>query len=133
MTDLTLAPIAGTETVFGTDVSDLQDGITVADGAITGTLKYYDDASSALVTDWDAGNFLAIQFAADDWNDYTSVLVGLDPSESSGLVELINDPDKSGVFKITDKDTQVLKIVLSDGVSTVTQEFDLSGLTTQGA
>ena len=37
----------------------------------------------------------------------TSVKVGLDPSQSSGLVEIIDDPDKNGVFKITDKDTQV--------------------------
>ena len=133
MTNLTLEAMSGTDTVFGTTVSDLQSGITVADGAITGSLTYYNDATSALVTDWGAGNFMAIKFNADDWSNYTSVLVGLDPSESSGLVELINDPDKAGVFKITDKGEQVLKIVLSDGVSTVTQEFDLSGLTVAGA
>jgi len=39
------------------------------------------------------------------------------------------DSDCNGVFKITDKDTQVLKVVQSDGTHTLTQTFDLSGLT----
>ena len=119
--------------MFGTLVSALQSDVAEADGAITGSLTYYNDATSALVTDWGAGNFLALKFNADAWSDYTSVLVGLDPSEGSGLVEIINDPDKAGVFKITDKSEQVLTIVASDGVSLLTQTFDLSGLTTAGA
>lgn len=52
----------------------------------------------------------------------------MDPSESSGLIEIIDDPDKAGVFKVTDKDTQVFKIVATNGINTVTQEFDLSEL-----
>jgi len=63
----------------------------------------------------------------------TSVKVGLDPSQSSGLVEIINDPDKNGVFKITNKDTQVFKVVTTDGTQTNTQTFDLSGLTLETA
>ncbi len=123
----------GAADVFGTTVSDLQSDIAVSEaGKLTGLLKYYDDAESALVTDWGAGNFIALSFSAEDWSDYTSVLVGLDPSESSGLVEIINDPDKAGVFKISDKSEQVLKIVASDGVSSKTQTFDLSELTVQG-
>ena len=62
-------------------------------------------------------------------NDATSVMVGLDPSVSSGLVELIDDPDKNGVFKVTDKTTQVFKVVQSNGTLTRTQTYDLSGLT----
>lgn len=54
--------------------------------------------------------------------------VGLQPSQGSGLVEIINDPDKNGVFKITDKDTQKFVVVITDGTQTTTQEFDLSGL-----
>ncbi len=61
-------------------------------------------------------------------------MVGLEPSQGSGLVELINDPDKNGVFKITDKNTQKFKVVQkckdSSGNSyTNVQVFDLSGLT----
>ena len=75
--------------------------MTVTNNNITGTLKYL--SSGQLVTDWGAGNFLALAFS-DIGDDITSVKVGMDPSQSSGLVELINDPDKMGVFKVTNKD-----------------------------
>jgi hypothetical protein len=70
-----------------------------------------------------------LKFSTTDWSEFDSVKVGLDPSEGSGLVEIIDDPDKNGVFKITDKDTQTFKIVSYDGIETITQTFDLSGLT----
>jgi len=104
----------------------MQSGITVADGAITGSLSYL--SSGQLVTDWGPGNFLGLKFTNLD-SDATSVKVGLDPSAGSGLVEIIDDPDKMGVFKITDKDTQKMVVVQSDGVFKLRQEFDLSGLT----
>lgn len=93
-------------------------------------MKYLSEGQ--LVTDWGAGNFLALAFSDID-PKATSVKVGLDPSQGSGLVEIINDPDKMGVFKITDKDTQVFKVVSSDGTTTKTQSFDLSGLTVEGS
>lgn len=57
------------------------------------------------------------------------MLVGLDYSTGTGYQEIINDPDKDGVFKITDKDNQVLKVITSDGEHEKVQIFDLSGLT----
>lgn len=93
---------------------------------ITGTLKYL--SSGQLVTDWGAGNFLALKFS-DIPAAATSVKVGLEPSQGSGLVELINDPDKNGVFKITNKFVQKFKIVTTGGTETTEQLFDLSGLT----
>jgi len=59
----------------------------------------------------------------------TSVKVGMDPSEGSGLVELLGDPDMNCVAKVTDKDTQVFKVVTSDGHAELVQTFDLSDLT----
>ena len=97
-----------------------------ADNKITGTLKYVD--SGALATDWGAGNFMVLKFTNVD-SDATSVKVGMEPSMGSGLVELLGDPDMNGVFKVTDKNTQVFKVVQSDGVLTRTQTYDLSGLT----
>lgn len=119
--------------MFGTQVSDLQSNVSIANGAVSGTLKYYSDSSKPLVQDWGAGNFLSVKFTNID-SDATSVLVGLEPSAGSGLVELIDDPDKNGVFKITDKNTQKFKVIQStkgsDGSTyTNTQTFDLSGLT----
>lgn len=53
----------------------------------------------------------------------------MQPSQGSGLVEIINDPDKNGVFKVTDKNIQKFVIVQTDGKSTTTTIYDLSGLT----
>ena len=113
--------------MFGYHVSDLQNSDVAVNGSkITGTLKYVADGE--LADYWGAGNFLALKF--DDIDaDATSVMVGLDPSEGSGLVEIINDPDKNGAFKITNKNTQKFKVVQTVGDRTLTQTFDLSGLT----
>ena len=118
----------GDVTLFGTKVSDMQEDVVVGDDANTGTLKYLD--SGDLVTTWGAGNFMALNFVDNDFSKYSSVRVGMDPSQGSGLVEIINDPDKNGVFKVTNKDTQVFKIVSTDAETGEinTQTFDLSGL-----
>lgn len=100
--------------------------MAVADGKITGTLKYVD--SGTLATDWGPGNFMALKFTPAEGVD--TVLVGLDPSEGSGLVAL--DEDLNGVFKVTNKDTQDFVVVNKSGKHTYTQRFDLSELTCQG-
>lgn len=119
----------GETEMFETLVSDIQTGVVVNGNRITGTLKYLD--SGDIATYWGAGNFLALKFANPD-PKATSVKVGLDPSEGSGLVELLGDPDMNGVFKITNKATQKFKIVTTNGTKTTTQTFDLSGLTVEG-
>lgn len=103
----------------------MQDNISVADGEITGDLLYL--SSGQLVTDWGAGNFLALNFANID-SDAAYVEVGLVPSVSSGFQTL--DADHDGVFKITDKDEQVLVVrqFANDGLY-LEQTFGLSGLT----
>lgn len=121
---LAVTPAAATkESYWGTAVSAMQSNIAIANGAITGTLKFLD--SGALVTGWGEGNFIALKFTVP--SGVTSCKVGLSPSVSSGLVEL--DNDKDGVFKVTNKDTQKFVIVTTNGQYTLTQEFDLSGLT----
>lgn len=103
----------------------MQSDVVVSDDAITGTLKYLD--TGALVNRWGEGNFIALKFT-DIPDTATSVKVGLDPSYGDGLVEIIDDPDKNGAFKITDKDAQVFKVVTTDGTNTITKSYDLSGL-----
>lgn len=105
----------------------------MANKAITGTLHYLDDEDADLVKAWGAGNFLAVKFVADDWTKYTSVKVGLNPSVAGGLVEVLNDPDKDGAFKITDKDTQKFVVVATDGTTTTTETYDLKGLVCESA
>lgn len=126
LTNPTTSAVPGTSSLFNTDVSDIQDNVVVGESAITGTLKYLD--SGDIADYWGAGNFIALQFDDIDANA-TSVKVGLDPSQGSGLVEIIDDPDKNGVFKVTDKDVQKFKIVTSDGTHSKTKTYDLSGLT----
>lgn len=122
----TVTAESGDVSMFGTLVSDLQDGVAISGNAITGTLKYLD--SGALVDTWGAGNFIALKFSNLDPNA-TSVKVGLDPSQGSGLVEIITDPDRNGAFKVTNKDTQVFKVVSTDGTTTKTDTYSLAGLT----
>ena len=123
--EVTVEAVADETNFWGTLASEIQDDVAVANGKITGTLNYLDEGQ--LVNDWGEGYFLGLQFSNIDENA-TSVRVGLDPSEGSGLVEIINDPDLNGVFKITAKDTQKFKVVTSDGTNSNTQTFDLSEL-----
>ncbi len=126
MTGLTVSPEAAETEFWGHTTSSLQTGVSISNGAFTGTLHKV--TSGTLKRDWGAGWFLAVKFTNID-ADATSVLVGLEPSEGSGLVELINDPDKNGVFKITDKDKQKLVVMQRTSRFNLIQRYDLSGLT----
>lgn len=116
-----------TKEYWGTKVSDMQTSVAVANGAITGTLKKL--TTGQLVTDWGEGYFIALKFTKNN-NAATSIKVGLRPSVSSGLVEL--DADMDGVFKITDKDSQVFVVRCTDADGNAFESiYDLSGLTLQ--
>lgn len=125
--DTGVQPEKGTTDFWGTKASTMQTGLAVADGAITGTLKYLD--SGQLVTDWGAGNFMALKFI--DNNEADSIKVGLVPSVSGMPLQEL-DEDMNGVFKVTglvDGVQQIFKVVTTkDGVEK-TQIFDLTGLT----
>lgn len=132
MTDATVA--AGSKTsLWGTDIADIQESISVANGAVTGTLKYYSDPTKAIVRDWGPGYFLYVKFSNfSSGINFGDVQVGLKPSMGSGMQTL--DSDADALLKITDKDTQELKVVqaAADGKQRV-QYLDLSGLTLTGA
>ena len=74
------------------------------------------------------GYFLALKWS-DPAEGVTSLKVGLHPSEGAGLIECIDDTDRNGVFKITDKDQQKVEFIQSDGTHRNVQFLDLSGLT----
>ena len=124
-----VSPEDGAATVFGHTVSDLQTGVTVTGDKITGTLKYVN--SGTLASDWGPGNFLVLK-----WSDIdpsaTSLKVGLEPSMGAGMQEGIEDLDRNGVFKVTSKNTQKFKIVVSNAEHETVRTFDLSGLTVEG-
>lgn len=120
----------GNTTLFDVKASLMQDGLAVTEGRITGTLKYL-GTSNAITNRWGKGNFIPFKLTVDDWSKYSSVKVGLVPSEGTGLVEIKDDPDHNGTMKITNKDIQRIKVVAisADGRKQHTQWFDLRGLT----
>ena len=128
MTGVIVSAENGNVEMFGTKVSSMQSRVKLDGDAFTGTLKFLD--TGALVDTYGAGNFIALKFT-DIPETATSVKVGLEPSQGTGLVEIINDPDKNGAFKVTDKYAQNFKIVTTDGTHTKTQIFDLSRLNCQ--
>lgn len=119
---VSMIPESSSSVLFGTPVSDIQSNIEIKNNAVTGILKKL--TTGDLVNAWGEGNFIAIKFIADDWAKYDSVKVGMNPSYGNGLVEIINDDDKNGAFKVTNKDEQRFEINV-DGESIF---YDLTGL-----
>ena len=128
----TIEPESQGSSVFEVPVSDLQgSNVAVANGAVTGTVKWL-SGNNGITAKWGPGNFLCLK-----WSDIdpkaNSIKVGLEPSAGTGLVECFDDLDRNGIFKITNKNIQKFKIVISDGVNARVQTLDLSGLTLQTA
>lgn len=122
--NVSVASPSASKEYWGTKVSAMQTSVTIANGAITGTLHKL--TSGALVDTWGEGYFIALKFTKNN-EAITSIKVGLKPSRGSGLVEL--DEDMDGVFKVSDKDNQDFEILCSDGEVNFPIVLDLSGLT----
>ena len=91
------------------------------------------NGSNAITDVWGTGNFVAITFEASDWTKYTSVKVGLLPTEGSGFAELIGHlDDLDSVFKITDKGEQIFRVVATNGTNTIIKDYQLGELVTLG-
>lgn len=109
--------------------ADFQTSVAVADGKVTGTLKYIEDGLSPAGPLSGSGYFLALKWTNPDTTKVTSLRVGLEPSEGSGLIECIDDTDRNGVWKITNKNVQKFVLIQSDGNNINKQTLDLSQLT----
>ena len=119
-------PEKATNTLFDKTVSDYQTDVNVVDNLIVGNLKYL--SAGDVVDAWGAGNFVALKFVIIDPDiTFSDIKVGLNPSHGGGLVTL--DADLNGVFKITDKDAQVFKVVVTKDGVTKSKDYILSGLT----
>ena len=132
LTDLTVAADAADQTFPWTDKTpgDFQDDVSVVGGKITGTLTFMEGGLSPSGPLAGDGHFLALKF--DNFASgltYANVKVGLVPS-ASGMDLVTLDSDKDCVFKITDKNNQVLKVVQEDSAGHKNiQLFSLKGLT----
>lgn len=114
------------EALWEVPLSSIQSNIQVANNYITGTSKFL-SGSNAITNVWGEGNFIALKFS--DFAETDTVKVGIVPTQGSGMQEL--DEDKDALFKITDKSTQVIKVVTSNGVKSKTDLYYLGGLTCQ--
>lgn len=74
------------------------------------------------------GYFLALKWSDPD-ESVTSLKVGLTNSRGTGLVECLDDPDRNGVFKISNKREQRFVILQTAGDVKSRKEYDLSRLT----
>lgn len=101
----------------------MQDDVEVSGSSITGTL--IKQTSGAIVDYWGQGYFIGLKFTPD--SDATTTKVGLAPSAGSGMVAL--EPDNLAMFKLTDINSQRLKVVSLRTGEEKTWFFDLSGLT----
>lgn len=125
---ITMASATGS--LYTVPVTDLQSGVVVSGDKVTGTLKY--QGTSNPITDvWGNGYFVGLKFTANDWDDYTSVLVGLEPSAGSGLVEIKDDDTHDGVFKITNKNTQKFVVRATNSIETIEKKYSLANLVLQ--
>lgn len=123
--DVTVQPDKAGTTYPWTDKTpaDMQTKLVVADGAITGTLKYIEGGLSPAGPLSGSGNFMALRFV--DPNKADKVEVGLVPSAGTGFVEL--DEDMNAVCKV-ESTQQVLKVKTTVGTIEKIQSFDLTGL-----
>ena len=101
--------------------------MAVGTNAITGTLAFIEGGLSPAGYLSGDGHFLALKFSTADWADFDKVEVGLDPSQGSGLVDVLPDPDKNGVFKITST-SQKFIVKTTIGEDVVTKEYSLADL-----
>ena len=122
--DVVVSAVADDVEVLGKDAGDLQEDVAIANGAITGTLKYVTGYTgfSGDVSE-QSGNYLAIKVEA---------------NADSITVELINgtlghpvtlDSDGMIVIRISDTSTQSITVVATKGNVSETHNLSISGLT----
>lgn len=120
------ADIQASTDLFGKSAEDLQSGITITPTGVYGTLNYVTDYTgfSGDVSEQE-GNYLAIHFDTDEPVD--SITVELLGGSLGHPVKL--DSDGLIVIRITDKDTQKIRVVINkDGMQQV-KNLSLTGLT----
>ena len=119
---LDVEPEDPTTTILNKAVSALQENVIVHDKFIKGTLHYvtgYTQFSN--VEEEQSGNFLALKF---DVSDGATTTVQLTGQEAKTL-----DSSKNVVLRITNKNTQRLKVVTTLGDDTITKVYSLANLT----
>lgn len=122
----------GETDAYGKTANDLQTNVNVSRTAVTGTLKYvtgYTGFNSAAPIEQE-GYYLALDFSTDMDAEGSTVTVEL-VNGTKGEVQLTYPSDMFCVFRITDKNTQNIRVKATKDGATSTRELDLSGLVLQ--
>ena len=125
-------PMTGTETAYEKRVSDLQDDVAInTNRKIGGTLHYVTGYTGFNVSDSteQSGHYLALDFA-DNWlgdTDPTTFTVELKGGKKGPVT--LTELDAFCVFRVTNPNTQSIKVVSTDSTGTTTVEYSLKGLT----
>ena len=113
---------------MGKHATDLQENISISGTSITGTLKYVTGYTgfSGDVSE-QSGNYLALHFAV---AGVTGATISVELVGGTADWPVILDSDGLIVVRITNKNTQYLKVVAGKaGYVSVERAYDLSGLT----
>ena len=119
----------GETDAYGKTGNDLQTNVNVSRTAVTGTLKYvtgYTGFNSSEPIEQE-GNYLALDFSTDMDAQGATVTVEL-VGGTKGAVQLTHPDDMFCVFRVTNKDTQNIRVKATKDGATSTRELDLSGL-----
>lgn len=123
----TVSPEDGETEVLGKYTSELQSNVSIRGGVITGKLNYVDDYTGfSGDPSMQEGNYLVLRVDTDDEDDVITVeLIGGTVGHPITL-----DADRNIVLRITDCDTQSIRIVVThedeEGhTSTATQNLSL--------
>lgn len=126
--NVTVAPKAADDTIYGYTVSDLQTDVVLRGDTFYGTLKYVSEGE--LAEYWGAGNFLAVDYS-DENSTGATYKTGYYHTQGSGFVDLTVPDDGAG--KVTDPKNQELYVFKTvNGVEHI-QRFKLSGLVLEKA
>ncbi|MBE5825386.1 MAG: hypothetical protein E7307_01995 [Butyrivibrio sp.] len=134
---ITAPTITNFGTAFGNKkVSDIQRSITISDpyyeysdGYIYGKLMQVVGWTEFGGTGLTSGHYLSFKVIAPG---ATRIVAHLDGGDGNDA-DLTNDPDKTALFRIRNKDTQVLEVTATyANGQTVKKSYDLSGLTLDG-
>lgn len=114
------ANVSDTVDLWGKKASDLQSDVEINGSAISGTLKYIADYSSAFPAGLDSGNYICLHF-------------GTNVPDAEIEVSITNPVtlDEDGIFvgRIADKNLQTITVVArAEGYTDVTKTYTLSDL-----
>lgn len=132
LNSLTVAPDAQSDEVYDHLVSEIQSADAAVSGnTFTGTLYYKEDGLSPAGPLSGSGWFMAVKLSNLDLRT-TQCLIGLEPSQGTGYVDIYGDPDMVAVMKIQSTAQKLKVIQTGDGKERI-QIFSLAGLTLEPA